>query len=1535
MFKLGPFSQLRNKLIFSFLIVALLLLVGMSALNYGVSKAALKKQILSGLEDVAYGAIDRIDQAMHASYRDVQQWAELDIVKEAFTQGSAERTNRFFGNLTANNKLYRAVVVFDGEGRLIASSHPALIGRSKEEKQKEFDQKYFQAGKEGEPVHVRDFKYSGFIGDYTVSFSSLVKNEKRKPVGIVTLFINWAMIQEFAAGKQIRGRGDRMGMLLGADGNTIIAHEDSSFLGKKLLEVLQVSSSGLPFGNGIRGSTEMKAKNVIKSIAFHRTQDLQGLKPFIWTHLVLADSKSLSTPVDSLRNKMLISAVILVGLGWIAIYFLAGKGLRESDERFTSLVTNAPIGLSTLNNAGTYEYVNPTFTEIFGYTLEDIPTGKQWFAKAYPDPEYRSKVLACWKEDSDAAKEGKAPPRVFTVTCKDGTVKEILFKRVGLTDESHLVTCDDITKRKLAEKTLRESEEKYRTLFNSSKDAIIVIGKDGKFVDVNAATVELLGYENKEELMTIKSIDQLYFNPEGQRKILEILSKQEDVKDLEQELRKKNGEKVHALLTASPRKDPKGNVIGYRGTLRDITESKKAEEALQQSEERYRNILDSIWDSYSEIDLAGNFTFVNNSTCRHLGYTKEELVGMNYHKYTDEEAGKKIKQLFTEIYKTGKPIEAVEHELISKDGRKGTYELSVSLIRNAEGNPIGFRQTSRDVTQRKKSEDALRQSEQRYRTILDSIEDGYYEIDRAFNFTLLNDSMCRIFGYPKEELIGTNPGQYSDQENAKKLLQIFNRVFETGESGSGYDHEIIRKNGTKRSLQSSVSLIKDSSGNSVGLRGITRDITERKLAEEVLCQSEEKYRTILENMLEGYSEVDLAGNLTFVNDAECAYLGYSRQELIGMNNRQYSDKETAKKMFVAFNRLYSTGEPLKGLEEEVIRKDGKRAIRELSATMIRDSAGKPVGFRVTSRDITDRKKAEDELKRSEERYRDILESIDEGIYEVDLAGNFTFLNNSMAQIFGYPKEELMGMNNRQYTDQENARKLFQSFNQVYRTGESSAECSYEITRKDGTKRYVETSASLRKDPSGKPIGFRGMARDITNLKRVAEELQKEKQAVQKLAEEREAVANIGRIISSRLEIQKVYKYFAEEVRKVIPFDRISIDIIYAEKACFSTAYALGKGAEGVRSEDTIPLAGSITEEVMRTQSSLLLQTDGMNEVGNRFSQYSRALSAGFPSLMAIPLVSQNQVIGTLNLLSSRQNAYTKANVNLAESIGTQIAGTIASAQMYEEMKRMVGHIHNAGLQISTASSQIRASSEEQATGAAEQSSGVSQVTTTIEELNTTATRIAKNAETVARLAGDTLAGMQEINSKVNDTARKILALGEKSQSIGNITKLIDDIADQTNLLALNAAIEAARAGEVGRGFAVVAQEVRKLAERSSESTEEIRQIINEIQGETNATIMSIEGSTNWVKKGLEMIEETAKSAKEISIATQQQKFASEQVVQAMREIDSVTKQFVSSTRQAAASATQLNTLSEELKRAIADVKSEAGETGKSKGSNYA
>ncbi len=182
-------------------------------------------------------------------------------------------------------------------------------------------------------------------------------------------------------------------------------------------------------------------------------------------------------------------------------------------------------------------------------------------------------------------------------------------------------------------------------------------------------------------------------------------------------------------------------------------------------------------------------------------------------------------------------------------------------------------------------------------------------------------------------------------------------------------------------------------GNTVGYEGLVKDISDRERIEEDLIKSEERYRTVLENIQDGYFEIDLAGNYTFVNDAECINLGYTREELIGMNNRQYTDKENAKKMFQAFNRVYRTGEPVTDLDLEIIKKDGTKAFDELSVSLITDSEGRATGFRGISRDVTERKRAEEALRESEEKYRSILENIEDGYSEVDLAGNFTFVND--------------------------------------------------------------------------------------------------------------------------------------------------------------------------------------------------------------------------------------------------------------------------------------------------------------------------------------------------------------------------------------------------------------------------------------------------------------------------------------------------------------------------------------------------------------
>ena len=262
--------------------------------------------------------------------------------------------------------------------------------------------------------------------------------------------------------------------------------------------------------------------------------------------------------------------------------------------------------------------------------------------------------------------------------------------------------------------------------------------------------------------------------------------------------------------------------------------------------------------------------------------------------------------------------------------------------------------------------------------------------------------------------------------------------------------------------------------------------SQREAALEALHQSEEKYRTILNSIQEGYFEFDLAGKITFINDTLWKRLGYSKEELLGHTNKVFTDEATRKESFRAFNELYKTGVPVKALTQKNIRKDGSIRISELSVSLMRDSGGKPIGFFGTSRDVTERRRAEETLTRSEEKYRRLVENAQEGIYQ-SIVG-YLSLNQALARMLGYDSpEEVMAtitdIAKQLYVNPDDRKKLLEIVNEKG----SVTDFETEYYKKDGSRLWVSINMHAVRDDQGRIIYYQGINQDITEKKKIEDE----------------------------------------------------------------------------------------------------------------------------------------------------------------------------------------------------------------------------------------------------------------------------------------------------------------------------------------------------------------------------------------------------------------------------------------------------------------
>jgi len=416
---------------------------------------------------------------------------------------------------------------------------------------------------------------------------------------------------------------------------------------------------------------------------------------------------------------------------------------------------------------------------------------------------------------------------------------------------------------------------------------------------------------------------------------------------------------------SAPLRDRSGNLVGAVETMRNITERKKMEKALCESEQKYRNMIERIDDGYFEVDIEGNFMFVNRFLGEKIAYRTEELLGKNFRAVMDEANANRVKNTFYQVYKTGKTVRDFEWYVRRRDGSQFIVESTVIPIKE-NNEVVGFRGIVRDITDRKKAEMALQASENNLRkqvdylnTLIDNLHEMFFTYGRDGCITFVNKRSIDVLGYRPDEITGYHVADFAKPSERYKVYKGIRSRIEQGSKDS-YELPIIHKNGSERIIRLNTSPIFGDHSEIIGGMVLAEDITERKLAQQALEISEAQYRAIVEDQTELICRSRPDGKITFVNEAYCRYFGQEKDQVLETDFKTAIHPEDQTWVRQQLSHL-SPGNPSCSLEYRVVLSNGDIRWQQWTHRAIFDALGLIIYVQSVGRDITEQKSAQERL----------------------------------------------------------------------------------------------------------------------------------------------------------------------------------------------------------------------------------------------------------------------------------------------------------------------------------------------------------------------------------------------------------------------------------------------------------------------------------------------------------------------------------------------------------------------------------------------
>jgi len=521
----------------------------------------------------------------------------------------------------------------------------------------------------------------------------------------------------------------------------------------------------------------------------------------------------------------------------------------------------------------------------------------------------------------------------------------------------------DITRLKNTERKLIESEEKYRTIFENSAVAITLTDENENIISWNKYAEDLLNM-NKDDLF-MKPVETLY-PPEEWIKIREENIRQKGMQHhLETKIIKSDNEVIDVDISLSVLKDHHGAIIGSIGVIKDITEQKNMERKLAFERELLQSLLDNIPDSIYFKDEKSRFIKVNKAKAEHSNVTPDEMIGKTDFDFLHEEDAREIHIDDDIVMKTGQPIINKIEKLAGGNGEERWVSVTKVPRYDAEGNIIGTMGISRGISDLKKMEEELVESEKKFRDIFDATSDFLLYLDPEGNILDINNTAIQMGYLEKEKLIGkpfSEVREIFSPVDMKKHLEAISKSAR-GEKTKDYETELLTKGDITHSFLFSNDIIKENDEiKGILVRG--RDVTQRQRAWDELVRLEERYRVLAETSADGVLTIDQLGRLTYVNPSFEKMCGRRKSQILATLFRDYLSNDSVYFFQQIFVDVRKKNEKIENVELELINDNGAMIPIEVNIAPLRKN-DEFAGMVCTLRDITERKRVENELKKSE------------------------------------------------------------------------------------------------------------------------------------------------------------------------------------------------------------------------------------------------------------------------------------------------------------------------------------------------------------------------------------------------------------------------------------------------------------------------------------------------------------------------------------------------------------------------------------------